>query len=205
MRQITCFCVADDDSCVLLHQHECHGFAHNIARTDHHHVLTFDRNVLVFQHLLHAKRGAGREQGFTLDECAHVIEVKAVHIFISGNSGDHAPGVKVCRQRQLHENAVHLRVGVQPMNFGFDLRVWRVSGKCIHGGMQTYLSAGLDFVGHIDLGRCVVPHDDDRQPRRNATGFQIAGDCGTFFAHLAGYGIAIDNFCDHVAGLRFWV
>jgi len=92
---------------------------------------------------------------------------------------------------------VHSRVGIEAQDFGLDHGVRRIGGKCVDGGLQPDLVAGLDLVGDIDLGGRIVADDDDGQPRHHAARRQRLCLLATLLAHLPGDGMAVDHFCNH--------
>ena len=70
------------------------------------------------------------------------------------------------RQRQLDDETVHLRIGVQPG----DLAEQRLFGRLLrqpqHGRTEPHLAAALLFMSHIRLARPVVADQNGHQMRR---------------------------------------
>jgi hypothetical protein len=77
----------------FLQQHQRHGFAHDVAGPDDDGVLPGYVDAGGFQQQLHAVRCAGRKDGVAGGQCAHVVEVKAVHVFVHVDGFQHAAHV----------------------------------------------------------------------------------------------------------------
>ena len=58
LSEIARLCVTYAQRCVTLHQHERHRFADDVARSNHHDILPFKLNPLVFKHPENAARRA---------------------------------------------------------------------------------------------------------------------------------------------------
>ena len=170
--QVTGLGVANTHGGVLLHEHQRHGLAHNVAGAHHHHVLPLDTNVLELQHFLHPKRGTRRKYGVAQHQATHVVEVKTVHILVDGDGSQHPAHIKMLGQRQLHQNAVHCGVGVEALNFCFYDSIGHTGLEGVHRRAQAHLRASLDLVGHIDFGGRIVAHNDHRQAWRDAPGLE---------------------------------
>ena len=95
-----------------------------------------DRDLLVLEQLLHAERRAGREHGVAGDQAADVVEVEAVDVLLHRDALEHMRHVDMRRQRQLHQDAVHRRIGVERIDARQQLRspassagMWRSSER----------------------------------------------------------------------------
>lgn len=64
----------------------------------------------------HPERRAGGKDGVARHKPADIVEMKAVHILVRRYPVQDFPNVELRRQRQLHQNAVHLRIGVEPVD-----------------------------------------------------------------------------------------
>jgi len=104
--------------------------------------------------------------------------------------------------RQLHQQAVYLRIGIQRG----DLRKQRcfagVGGQGDMLGMQTQFGTGFHLVGDIYFGGRVFADDDDCQSGRDAAGFE--GICAhfPFGAHFLRDRFAVNNACGHISLLK---
>ena len=87
--------------------------------------------------------------------------METVHVFVRGDGIQHGIGVKVFGQRQLHEDAVHLRIGVEFGDFGKQRFLSGVGGQFVFEAGKTRFF-GLDaFVAHIDFAGRVIADEDD--------------------------------------------
>jgi len=85
LRQVPRFGVANADCCLVLHQHQCHRLADDVARPHDDDILALDRDILVFEQLHDTKGSAGRKHRSAGDEPSHVVEMKSIHVLLDGN------------------------------------------------------------------------------------------------------------------------
>ena len=89
LRKVARLDVANTHGRVFGHEHKRHGLAHDVARADDHDVLSFDRNVFVFEQALHAIRRTRRKYVVLTDhEPAHVIKMEAVDVFLNADGAE---------------------------------------------------------------------------------------------------------------------
>eukprot|EP00966_Prymnesium_polylepis_P006764 155824-Prymnesium_polylepis.1 len=88
---------------------------HNVGGADDDGVLAAQWHPERVQHVHAAERRAWREQGLVAGERerADILRAKAVDVLLGMDGGEHGAVVHVWRQRQLHDDPVHLAVGVQ--------------------------------------------------------------------------------------------
>ena len=63
-----------------LKHHRSHGFSDDVAASDDDHVFTRCLHTGTDDHLLHARRGGGKEIGITDEDAAHIGGVEAIHV-----------------------------------------------------------------------------------------------------------------------------
>jgi hypothetical protein len=104
--------------------------------------------------------------------------MQAVDILGGINRRDDLLRIQPLRQRQLHENSMHGRIGVELSNQRKQI------GQC-DVGRQHMLERGhpggaglLAFVAHIDFACRVIADQHHREPRRHAV---IAGEARRLF------------------------
>ena len=82
------------------------------------------------------------------------------------------------RQRELQQDAIDGRVGVEPFDAGLHLGCRCGGGQMGPKVADTNPTAGLLLVGHVDATGGIVPDPEYRQPRRPAGRLQSGGDDG---------------------------
>ncbi len=102
------------------------------------------------------------------------------------------------RQRKLHENPVHQRVGVEALDDGEQLDLGRLGRQLEQGTLDAGLFAGGLLIADIDGAGRVIPHEHRRQMRGHSglrfVRGRVARDFGAQrFGDLA----AIDDLCRH--------
>jgi hypothetical protein len=97
---------------------------------------------------------------------------------------------------------MHQGVGIEAQDLGLYRGIRRVGGERVDGGLQADLGAGLDLVGHVNLGRRIVAHDDHGQARNHALLRQRQRLLAALLAHLPGDGMSVYHFCNHAVFLK---
>ena len=139
--------------------------AHDIASADHHGFLARNLHARLVEQSDDALRGAGEDAGLVEPEARHILRMETVHILFGGDGSDNLLLVNVLRERQLHQDAVHLRVIVeggyllQEALFGAVLR--QFDEMSVHADVLC----GFDFSAHVGAACGVVPHDNDHEAR----------------------------------------
>ena len=111
--------------------------------------------------------------------------MEAVHVLGRIHGQQALGGVEPVRQRQLEQDAVHVAAAVQVRDEGKQFFLTGAGGQVIGQGNDARLLAGAFLVPHIDLRGRVIPHKDDRQPRRTASlGRGLGNDLVQRRAHL---------------------
>ena len=92
------------------------GTANDIGGADDHRLLALGINAVLFQQRHHAARSARPQQGHLDRQPAHIVGMEAVNILFRIDALDHRLRINLLGQRQLHQNTVDIRVGVQAIN-----------------------------------------------------------------------------------------
>ncbi len=71
-------------------------------------------------------------------------------------------------QRQLHQDAVHLRIGIERIDAGQQLPFGSAGRHVVKLRMDAGVLAGQDLVAHIDLGGGIVSHQHHGDTRLDA-------------------------------------
>ena len=90
--------------------------------------------------------------------------MKAIDILVDGDAFDDPAHIDVRRQRQLHQDAVHRRIGIQARDQFEHLRFGRIGRQGMVEGLHAAFLASLDLVAHIDLRGRIHAHQNDREP-----------------------------------------
>ena len=139
----------------------------------------------------HARGRAGNEPLTTRHEGADRKGVKAVHVLVRIDRFDHAHGGEVRGKRELHENPVHLVVGVEFLDRLEKRRFVRVGGQSHFKRGDSRSIARTDLVSHVDAARRVVAHDDDRKARRVKGFFELLHPGRKLGFNLTGEGSSV--------------
>ena len=133
------------------------------------------------QQFHNARRRAGGKREIADHDPADIDRVKSVHILCGINGEKNLFFIEMSRQRQLHENAVHRRVGVKACNQCKQLRFARIGGERMHIRANADLLACAVLVAHIDL-RCGIVADNHHGKPGDLAGFLCK--CGNRAADL---------------------
>ena len=105
--------------------------------------------------------------------------MKPVHVLARIDRLDHLLLRDVLRQRKLHDEAVDVRIGVQPGDLGKQSLFGRLLGQAKHGRAEAHLAAAFLLMSDIRLARAVVPDQNGRQMRPVSGGHEslhLGGD-----------------------------
>ena len=170
--------MADGDGGVarlgLLHEQGGYGFAHNVAAAEDHTAPAARGDVVAAQQLEDAGRCGGEETGQAYGHLAYVDGMEAVHVLGGVYCLYDAVCVDVCRQGQLHDEAVHVSIGVEAPNVVEEFVLRDILIKAQYGRLKAYLRTGAGFGGHIGLAAAVVAHYHRHEMWGTASGgFQL--------------------------------
>ena len=121
--------------------------------------------------------------------------MEAVDVLVRINRGDHLLVVDMRRQRQLDENPVNRRIGVQLLDqrqhFGFGCVSRQLVLEAGHPGLDRLLALAPD----IDLARRILA-DQHHGETRLASGapHEFRGMRGHAVAQVCGKGLAVNQF-----------
>ena len=89
--------------------------------------------------------------------------MEAIHVFVRIDGVDDGVGINLIRQRQLHQDTVHIRIRVQLIDqaqqLGFARGVRELMLKGLHAGLERLLA----LVAHIDLTCRILAYQHDGQ------------------------------------------
>src|SRR5499427_5508957 len=121
----------------MLHQHQRHRLADNIAGAHDDDVLAFERDIFVFKELEHAVGCARWEDRAADHKSADVVEMESIDVLVRGNGVQDTRHVEGARQRQLNQamdGEIVVKLG--------DLGDWRMaSSLCIGGTPAAFAGA----------------------------------------------------------------
>ena len=175
-------------------QFQRHRAANDVRRADDDAVAALHRHADVLEHPHHAVGRAGADQRVALGKAADVVRVEAVDILAWVDALHHLGLADVLGQRQLHEDAVDRRVGVQAVDVRQELRLGGRARQVDGDGVDAAISAGGALVAHIDLRGGIVAHHHHREPRRPVAACDPFGDPGADArAHGGSDGLAVND------------
>jgi hypothetical protein len=136
----------------------------------------FEPGAVVIQHFEATGRRAGHDGGGARQELTEVGRSEAVDVFCRTDAAHDCVLVEALGQRQLHEDPVDARVGVElidqleqrplAQSLGIDVVRRRDADRC----RRVLLAA------HVHRGRGICAHEDDREARRHASRRLQLGD-----------------------------
>ena len=144
--------------------------ADDVAAADHDAMPSGGFDPVIFQQFenpVRRGRQIGRQSG---DHPPGIDRMKTVDILFRIDRFDHPLFRDMFRQRQLNDETVHLRIGVQPGDLGKQSLFGRLLGQAKHGRAEAHLAAAFLLMSDIRLARAVVPDQNGRQMRRPVSG-----------------------------------
>ena len=132
----------------FLDEEQGHRLAHELRSAQDDRVGAAGLDPRVEQQLADAQRRAGDEPRTALRQQAEVLRVEAVHVLQRRDPLDDRPLVDLPRQGHLDEDAVHRRVGVEPVDRRQQLGLARPSA----GRRST-----VPFIPAAELAFCLLP------------------------------------------------
>ena len=179
-----------------------HGAAHDIGGTDHHRMQAVGLDPGRLDQGHDALGGAGAQGRDALGQAAHVVGMETIHILVGTNALEQLGGIAMGRQGQLHQNAVHLAIFIEPVDQGQQLFLTRVDTQIVRAGDKAHLFTGTTLAADIDLGRRIHPHQDHRQSRGPFAQRDALLDlCGDLAANRLRNLFSINDFGRHRSSL----
>lgn len=142
------------------------GTAYDVAAADHDAVLSGGFDLVVPEQLQNPVGRSGQIGGQARNHPPRIDRMKPVHVLARIDRLDHLLLRDVLRQRKLHDEAVDVRIGVQPGDLGKQSLFGRLLGQAKHGRAEAHLAAAFLLMSDIRLARAVVPDQNGRQMRR---------------------------------------
>ena len=147
------------------------------------------------EHDHRAGRRAGHERPAHLADRkqADIDRMEAVDVLLRVDRLEHPRRTDVPGQRQLHQNAVHRRIGVERLDereqFGFA----RLGGERVLHRMKAAALGGSALAGDIGLARRVFADEHDREARRHAALGQRSRLCRDRLDHALRHRLAVEH------------
>ena len=190
--------MGDGHGGIFCQQELGHRLADDIGAADHHRLEARQRRMHRLRQHDAAKRRAWRQRRQAGGKPAGIDRMKAIDVLPRIDGIQHLLGIDLLRQRQLHQDAMHRRVGVELLHqrhqFGLVDAVRQPMIERLHAGFLRRLGLAAD----IGLARRIVAGQHDRKPGRNAMlrgeTFHLARDPD---AKLRRDRLAVDDLCAH--------
>ena len=195
--------MADGDCGIGFQQHHGHGFAKNGAATHHYGMFAFQFHLVVLQQAHDAFGGGAAVSVLTHAHATKPEAGDAVHVLFQADGVETGAFINLGGHRMLQQNAVHIRIGVEFVNFCQQLFGAGVFVQLNGDRFHADTLAGVAFHLYIG-GRCrVSTHQNGGKNRRAAVGlgFQGVDAQAHLLFELLGQGFAIKNLGGHVGGL----
>jgi hypothetical protein len=121
-----------------------------------------------------------------------------IHVLVGIDGVQNLLGVDMLGQRKLHQDAVHLRVGVEALHERQDLLLGGALGQLVLERLHANLDGLLGLVLHIDLAGRVLAHEHHREPRgKPMAGLKCLHVRRHLLANICCDGFAIDDLGCH--------
>ena len=114
----------------------------------------------------HASRSARAQAKPAQRQPPHVDRLETVHVLAGVDAIDQRILVDVTGQRRLHQDAVHVRVGIETVDQGEQVGLGGVGGKVMIERAKTDLVAGLALVAHVHRRGGIAADQHHGQPGR---------------------------------------
>ncbi len=148
-----------------LHEQHGYGFADDIGATDDNDVTSGCRDIVAREQLAYAARRSRYDRGQALDGSSYVLGRQSVHILAVVDGRENGGFVDVRRQRELDDEAVDSRVGIEALDLTQQIGFADIGLEGDTFGLEAHLLAGFYLVGHVGLRGRVVTNDHDTQTR----------------------------------------
>src|SRR5579864_67476 len=105
-------------------------------------------------------------------------------------------------QRQLHEDAMHMRRLIEAADAVEQIDLANLDPEANDLGFDADLAAGAHLVADVNRGCRVISDHDNREGRLDAMRLQCTRALGNADPYLSGDRDAIDNFRNHTRSKR---
>ncbi len=194
--------VADRDRRVpadrVLGEQDRQGRPDELAVADDDHLGAVQPDVRAQEQLHDAVRGGGRERGrIAAHHEPHVERMQPVDVLPGVDRGLDRELRDVPRDRELHDDAVHLGVAVQASQRRQQLALGDVGRQVDLLGAHPDVRARLVLGAEVHPRGLVVAHEDRREPRRDPAGGEDLHALGDLAADLGRDGLAVEDRGGH--------
>ena len=128
--------------------------------------------------------------------------MEPVHILGRVDGIDNQITVQMRGQGQLHQNAMHRGVIVQPLHQRQKIAFRCFGGQAVFKAVHANFNGRCVFVFHINAGGWIIAHQNHCKARGKGVAFfhcrHMGGHLG---AHAGGKGFAVDDLGCHFTGL----
>ena len=196
--QIARFAVADGNRGARQQQFQHLRPADDIRRADDDGFFPFHFHAVAFQQGHHAFGRAGAHQRHFYHQAADIIRMEAVHIFMRQDALQNRLAVYLFRQRQLNQNAVHIRIAVQFVHQCQQLVLRGFRRHFIRARFEPRFFAGDFFVADVNRAGGIVANQYDGQAGRvQPFVFSFGHAVGQHGQPLPCNFFTVDDLCGH--------
>ena len=145
-----------------------------------------------------AERCARRQRSQTRREASGIDRMQTIDILCRIDGVDDGLCVQALRQRQLHQNAMHARIGIELCDQRQQIGLRRVRSELVLERRHARGFGLLRLVAHVDFGGRVIAHQHNREARREVMFTLHARHfIGDARAQVCGNDFSIDDFGRH--------
>ena len=166
-------------SILLLHHQLGHRLAHDVASAQDNTLLTAGFYLIMLQQGEDSKRSSRDETRHTQRHSTHIHGMEAIHILAIVYRHGNLLLVDVLRQRQLHDETIHVSILVELIYTQQKLLLSNILLKTDQRRFESALFACQHLVLHIGFAATIVAHQHSHQ-------MWLFASCGYNLSHLLG-------------------
>ena len=176
----------------LLHHEHRHGFAHDVATSQHDTFLSLGLNLITLQQFQNSVRSSRHITRQADGHPTYVDGMETVHILAVIDGLDDLLLGNVLRERQLDDESVYIVILIQLTHLGQQFLFRHIRLVTDERRLETANLASLHLIGHIGLASSIVSDQNRRQMRTLASFRYNLSHFGRYFLlHLFGNSLSI--------------
>ena len=169
-----------------------------VGHTDDHRVLAAHRPIGMAQQGHHTLWRTRAQSETAQRQPPHVHRLEAIHVLGRIDPVDQRLLVDMWRQRRLHQDAVHGRIGIETVDQREQLVLGGGRRQVVVERAEADLVAGLALVAHVDRRGGIVPDQHHRQSRLYpALGLAVGHTPGDPLQQFLRDAFAVEDACAH--------
>ena len=143
-----------------------------------------------------AERRAGHERGQAGGEPPDIHRMKSIDILARIDGVEHGAGIDLLGQRKLHQDAMHILVGIEFRDQRHQIRLRHVLRQLVIERSHRGIDNGFRFRADIDFARRIVAREHHGKSWHKAVlAFQVSRRAGDFRAQVLRDRFPVDDRC----------